>query len=106
MHRPSRVSGDLPDHPLRSSENHNPATDETSEGLPRYNPQSYIAIKEHNQIRSAEAAIHLTPLLLSDRVSNGSCVCCCASLPCTTPCILYWTLIFPFDVVKIFTRRE
>ncbi|KAI3496245.1 hypothetical protein L1887_38600 [Cichorium endivia] len=67
MHRSSssaRVSGDLSDHPALSSENYKPTTVETSEVLPTYNPQSYIATKEHNQIRSAEAAIHLIPLLL------------------------------------------
>ncbi|KAL8266443.1 hypothetical protein R6Q59_003787 [Mikania micrantha] len=65
MHRSSsssRVSGDLSDHP--SLQNYRTSSDATSEVLPTYNPHSYIATKEQNQIRSAEAAIHLIPLLL------------------------------------------
>ncbi|KAJ0629648.1 hypothetical protein HanOQP8_Chr17g0658321 [Helianthus annuus] len=62
MHRSSsaaKVSGDDP-----LPQNHRATSDETSDELPTYNPQSYIAIKEQNQIRSAEAAIHLIPCLL------------------------------------------
>ncbi|KAL8200799.1 hypothetical protein R6Q57_012138 [Mikania cordata] len=65
MHRSSsssRVSGDLSDHP--PPQNYRTSSDATSEVLPTYNPHSYIATKEQNQIRSAEAAIHLIPLLL------------------------------------------
>ncbi|CAH1439181.1 unnamed protein product [Lactuca virosa] len=67
MHRSSsstRVSGDFSHHRLPLTENYRPGTDETGEVLPTYNPRSYIATKKHNQIRSAEVAIHLIPLLL------------------------------------------
>ncbi|KAD3641163.1 hypothetical protein E3N88_30387 [Mikania micrantha] len=71
MHRSSsssRVSGDLSDHP--SLQNYRTSSDATSEVLPTYNPHSYIATKEQNQIRSAEAAIHLIPLLNSFTLSS------------------------------------
>ncbi|KAL7605522.1 hypothetical protein Lser_V15G18944 [Lactuca serriola] len=67
MHRSSsstRVSGDFSHHRVPLAENYRPGTDETGDELPTYNPRSYIATKKHNQIRSAEAAIHLIPLLL------------------------------------------
>ncbi|KAF3649344.1 putative 50S ribosomal protein L19, chloroplastic-like [Capsicum annuum] len=35
-----------------------------SEELPTFNPQSHIAKKERNRLRSAENAIHLIPLVL------------------------------------------
>ncbi|KAI3813080.1 hypothetical protein L1987_17796 [Smallanthus sonchifolius] len=56
--RSAKVSGVLSYHPPPQN------SDAISEVLPTYNPHSYIATKEQNQIRSAEAAIHLIPFLL------------------------------------------
>lgn len=35
-----------------------------AEELPTFNPQSHVAKKEKNRLRSAENAIHLIPLIL------------------------------------------
>lgn len=35
-----------------------------TEELPTFNPQSHVAKKERNRLRSAENAIHLIPLIL------------------------------------------
>ncbi|KAK1438763.1 hypothetical protein QVD17_04573 [Tagetes erecta] len=43
---------------------HNYASTSSDVLLPTYNPNSYIATKQVNQIRSAEAAVHLIPFLL------------------------------------------
>ncbi|KAK2970431.1 hypothetical protein RJ640_000148 [Escallonia rubra] len=41
--------------------NTTPAPDDE---LPTYNPQSFVAKKERSRLRSAEAAVHIIPLLL------------------------------------------
>ncbi|KAK3008946.1 hypothetical protein RJ639_014029 [Escallonia herrerae] len=58
MHRSSssiRVSDDF------YRPNTAPAPDD---GLPTYNPQSFVAKRERSRLRSAEAALHIIPLLL------------------------------------------
>ncbi|KAI3713291.1 hypothetical protein L1987_71865 [Smallanthus sonchifolius] len=60
--RSAKDSGVLSYHPPPQS--YRSTSDAISEVLPTYNPHSYIATKEQNQIRSAEAAIHLIPFLL------------------------------------------
>ncbi|EYU19462.1 hypothetical protein ABFS82_01G104600 [Erythranthe guttata] len=59
MYRPvssSRVSDEF-------FSNQSPAAD-TEEQLPTYNPESHVAKKDKSRLRSAEAAVHIIPLLL------------------------------------------
>lgn len=49
---------------FNSSSNLKSTISTETEELPTFNPQSHVAKKERNRLRSAENAIHLIPLIL------------------------------------------
>ncbi|XAR70521.1 hypothetical protein NMG60_11027396 [Bertholletia excelsa] len=68
MHRSSSASRALEEYTNHASSSpangFRPESDATGDQLPTYNPQSHVAKKERMRLRSAEAAVHLIPVLL------------------------------------------
>lgn len=64
MYRSSSSSRVSEEFFFNSSPNLKSTISTETEELPTFNPQSHVAKKERNRLRSAENAIHLIPLIL------------------------------------------